>query len=129
MGVLPNSTLIGDKAYCDAPLQEQYAEQGTTLCTPCKKPKKQELTELEKYYNRLVSRLRQLIESFFNWLINKTDSQTASTVRSTEGLMLHCFGKPTFAFYPLVSTPDSHITIGRGSHFLAHGSKTMMFIV
>jgi hypothetical protein len=53
----------------------------------------------------LVSRLRQPIESFFNWLINKTDIQNAGTVRSTEGLMLHCFGKLTFAFYLLVFNP------------------------
>lgn len=102
---LPNCTLIGDKAYCDTPLQEQLAAQGATLHTPCKKPKKQELTKLEKYYNRLVSRLRQPIESFFNWLIDRTDIQNASTVRSTEGLMLHCFGKLTVAFYLLVFNP------------------------
>jgi hypothetical protein len=53
----------------------------------------------------LVSRLRQPIESFFNWLIDKTDIQNASTVRSTEGLMLHCFGKLTLAFYLLVFNP------------------------
>jgi len=99
---LSESTLIGDKAYCDAPLQQSLAEQGTTLYTPIKKPKGQELTRIEKYYNRLVSRLRQPIESFFNWLINKTNIQNAGTVRSTEGLMLHCFGKLTFAFYLLV---------------------------
>ena len=103
--LLSDCTLIGDKAYCDAPLQEQLGAQGTTLHTPCKKPKKQELTELQKYYNRLVSRLRQPIESFFSWLIDKTDIQNAGTVRSTEGLMLHCFGKLTFAFYLLVFNP------------------------
>lgn len=68
-------------------------------------PTTKELSAPEKYYNRLVSRLRQPIESFCNWLIDKTDIQRAGTVRSTEGLMIHCFGKLTFAFYLLVFNP------------------------
>lgn len=102
---LAESTLIGDKAYREGSLQQSLAEAGTTLYTPIKKPKGQELTKMEKYYNRLVSRLRQPIEIFFNWLIDKTDIQNAGTVRSTERLMLHCFGKLTFAFYLLVFNP------------------------
>jgi hypothetical protein len=53
----------------------------------------------------MVSRLRQPIESFFNWLTDKTDIQRAGRVRSTEGLMIHCFGKLTFAVYALVFNP------------------------
>lgn len=99
---LPNSSLIGDKAFLDPTFQQLLKEQQTTLYAPKKKPKGKELSETEKYYNRLVSRLRQPIESFFNWLIDKTDIQRAGTVRSTEGLMIHCFGKLTFAFFLLV---------------------------
>lgn len=102
---LPNSSLIGDKAYLDPTFQEWLEAQQTILYAPKKKPKGQELSATEKYYNRLVSRLRQPIESFFNWLIDKTDIQRAGTVRSTEGLMIHCFGKLTFAFYVLVFNP------------------------
>ncbi len=80
-------------------------EQQTKLYAPVKKPKGKELSDSEKYYNRLVSRLRQPIESFFNWLIDKTDIQRAGRVRSTEGLMLHCWGKLTFAFFLLVFNP------------------------
>lgn len=100
--VLPDSALIGDKAFCDPPLEAMLNEQQTALYTPHKKPKGKELSAGAKYYNRLVSRLRQPIESFFNWLIDKTDIQRAGTVRSTEGLMIHCFGKLTFAFLLLV---------------------------
>jgi len=82
-------------------LQEQH----TTLLAVRKKPKGKELSAGQKYYNRMVSRLRQPIESFFNWLIDKTDIQRAGTVRSTEGLMIHCWGKLTFAFYLLVFNP------------------------
>jgi hypothetical protein len=102
---LPNSSLIGDKAFPDPLFQAMLEEQQTTLYAPRKKPKGKELSQPEKYYNRLVSRLRQPIESFFNWLIDKTDIQRAGTVRSTEGLMIHCWGKLTFAFYLLVFNP------------------------
>jgi len=99
---LPNSALIGDKAFRDPVLQASLEQQQTKLYTPLKKPKGAELTPDQKYYNCLVCRLRQPIESFFNWLIDKTDIQRAGTVRSTAGLMIHCWGKLTFAFYLLV---------------------------
>jgi hypothetical protein len=102
---LPHSVLIGDKAFRDPLLEAMLNQQQTTLYTPRKKPKGGELSADEKYYNRLVSRLRQPIESLFNWLIDKTDIQRAGRVRSTEGLMLHCFGKLTFAFLLLVLNP------------------------
>lgn len=102
---LPNSSLIGDKAFPDPTFQMHLQEQQTTLYAPRKKPKGKELSKTEKYYNRLVSKLRQPIESFFNWLIDRTDIQRAGTVRSTEGLMIHCFGKLTFAMFLLVFNP------------------------
>ena len=77
----------------------------TKLYAARQKPTGTELSDIEKYYNRLVSRLRQPIESFCNWLIDKTDMQRAGTVRSTEGLLVHCWGKLTFAFYLLVFNP------------------------
>ncbi len=99
---LPNSSLIGDKAFLDPTFHASLERQQTKLYTPLKKPKGTELTPNQKYYSRMVSRLRQPIESLFNWLIDKTDIQRAGTVRSTEGLMLHCWGKLTFAFYLLI---------------------------
>ncbi len=35
-------------------------------------------------YSKVVSKVRQPIEGFFNWLIEKTDFQRASKVRSTK---------------------------------------------
>jgi len=102
---LPNSSLIGDKAFPDPTFQTHLKEQRTTLYAPRKKPKGKELSKTEKYYNRLVSKLRQPIESLFNWLIDRTDIQRAGTVRSTQGLMIHCFGKLTFAMFLLVFNP------------------------
>ncbi len=66
---LPNSTLVGDKAFLDPIFEAMLNEQQTTLYTSIKKPKGEELSEEQKYYNRLVSKIRQPIESFFNWLI------------------------------------------------------------
>jgi len=99
---LPNSTLFGDKAFCDRALKVQLGEQNTELFVPKKKPKGKELNYFEKEQNRLISRFRQPIESFFNWLIAKTQIQKASQVRSTSGLLVHCFGKLTFALLLLV---------------------------
>ncbi len=99
---LPNSTLFGDKAFCDAALKAQFKEQNTQLLVPKKKPKGKELDCFEKEQNRLISKIRQPIESLFNWLIAKTQIQRASRVRSTDGLLIHCFGKLTFALLLLV---------------------------
>lgn len=99
---LPNSTLFGDKAFCDKALELEFKEQNTQFLVPKKKPKGKQLNCFEKQRNRLISRLRQPIESFFNWLIAKTQIQRASQVRSTDGLLVHCFGKLTFALLLLV---------------------------
>jgi len=97
-----SSTLFGDKAFGDAALKQQLKEQNTQLFVPLKKPQGKEQSESSKYYSRLVSKLRQPIESFFKWLNDKTQIQTASSVRSANGLLLHCFGKLSFALLLLV---------------------------
>ena len=99
---LPNSTLFGDKAFCDKALELEFKRQNTRLLVPKKKPKGKELSCFEKEQNRLISKIRQPIESLFNWLIGKTQIQKASLVRSTNGLLVHCFGKLTFALLLLV---------------------------
>jgi len=102
---LPNATLFGDKAFCDTSLKTQFKQQNTQLLVPKKKPKGKQLNCFEKEQNRLISKIRQPIESFFNWLIVKTQIQRASQVRSTDGLLVHCFGKLTFALLLLVFYP------------------------
>jgi hypothetical protein len=47
----------------------------------------------EEILSTAVSRVRQPIESLFNWIEEKTGIQTASKVRSTQGLLVHVFGK------------------------------------
>ena len=76
--------------------------------TPIKGVKGQcrEIKKIDKAANDLfstaVSRARQPIESFFNWLIQKTDIQRASKVRSAKGLLVHIFGKIAAAFINLI---------------------------
>lgn len=99
---LPATTLFGDLAFADKQLVESFSGQQTRLLTGRKKPKGKELSEVEKYHNRLISKLRQPIESLFNWINEKTEIQKASKVRSTNGLLIHCWGKLVVAFYLLV---------------------------
>ena len=96
------AALFGDKAYADAKLESMLKLQGSQLFVPKKKPKGKDLSETGKQWSRFVSCLRQPIESFFNWLNDKTQIQRASTVRSLNGLLVHCFGKLTFALLLLV---------------------------
>lgn len=43
-------------------------------------------------WSTAVSRIRQPIESLFNWINEKTGLQNASKVRATQGLIVHTFG-------------------------------------
>jgi hypothetical protein len=99
---LPAAELFGDLAYPTPLIISHLQEQQARLVAPKKKPKGKELTGDESYYNRLVRRIRQPIESLFNWIEEKTGIQRASKVRSTDALMLHCWGKLAVAFFLLV---------------------------
>jgi hypothetical protein len=99
---LPSTELFGDLAYPTPGIILHLKEQQTRLIAPRKKPKGKELTDAESYYNRLMRRIRQPIESLFNWIQEKTGIQRASKVRSTDALMIHCWGKLAVAFFLLV---------------------------
>jgi len=99
--------LVGDKAYGSASLREQLmADQQLVLCTPVKLQKGQKrLDSAEKGYSTYVSRMRQPIESFFNWLIEKTQIQCGAKVRSEKGALLHCIGRLAAGLYILLFNP------------------------
>jgi len=99
---LPATKLFGDLAYPTPEITSHLKQQHTRLIAPQKKPKGKDLTLAEKYYNRLVRRIRQPVESLFNWIQEKTGIQRASKVRSTDALMIHCWGKLAVAFFLLV---------------------------
>lgn len=95
-----NRHIYADKAYANEPLNEQLQTQlNSTIFTPVKLKKGQ--SEWERTFNkaaddlfsRAVSKIRQPIESLFAWLIQKTDIQRASRVRSAKGLVTHVFGR------------------------------------
>jgi hypothetical protein len=97
---------MGDKAYCDCVFKELLSEQGINLCTPVKAKRGQEqVLPGSDIRDILVSRTRQAIESFFNWLHEKTGIQAACKARSEHGLLLHVFGRLASAFYLLAFKP------------------------
>ena len=62
-------------------------KQNSIILTPIKKEKGQVLRDAaDDLFSTAVSRIRQPIEAFFNWLIEKTQIQR---VRSEKGLLVH----------------------------------------
>lgn len=86
--------LFGDKAYGDSQTRAALAARDVTLCVPEKRPLRQPEWE-PGLWSRFVSAMRQPVESCFNWLIQRAGIQDASKVRSTDGLLVHCYGKLT----------------------------------
>jgi hypothetical protein len=104
-----NRTFFGDKIYNDTELQENMKNTyNSEILTPVKAIKGESLETRQRdkaandLYSKAVSTIRQPIESFFNWLIENTDIQRASKVRSTNGLLVHVFGKIAAAFIFLI---------------------------
>lgn len=99
--------LFGDKIYYDQPLKKQLkADQAVELHTPIRRKKGQAyLRSDQELYGTLVSRIRQPIESLFNWIQEKTNIERASKVRSANGLLVHVFGKIAAAMFILVFNP------------------------
>ena len=108
-GGIENRTFFGDKIYHDCSyFQHAENKYNSLMLTPVKSVKGQHesLKQRDKAANDLfsvaVSRVRQPIESLFNWLIEKTDIQRASRVRSTKGLMVYVFGRLAAAYMALI---------------------------
>lgn len=106
---IENRIFYGDKIYHNEDYFEKLAiNQKSNMLTPIKGIKNQ--SDWEKQFNKAaddlfsksVSKIRQPIESFFNWLIEKTDFQRASKTRSRNGLLIHVFGKIAAAFIFLI---------------------------
>ena len=108
---LYNRQFYGDKIYMNSDyFQNIVNEFNSIMLTPIKLIKNQsiDLRQHDKAANDIfstaVSKIRQPIESLFNWLIEKTDIQRASRVRSTKGLLVHVFGKIAAAYITLILT-------------------------
>nr|WP_320117161.1 transposase [uncultured Marinifilum sp.] len=105
---IENRTFFGDKIYFINELnQNMLKHQNSQTLAPIKGVKgmpdiiKQRIKAADDLFSTAVSRIRQPVEAIFNWLIEKTDIQKASKVRSTKGLMIHTFGRLAAAFIAL----------------------------
>jgi len=107
---ISNKYVFGDKIYSDFDYfnQSKTESQNVEMITPVKaiKGKCESLNFRDKAADELfsaaVSKIRQPIESFFNWLNDKTNIQRAHKVRSTSGLLIHTMGKIAIAFIYLI---------------------------
>jgi len=106
---IENRTFYGDKIYLDKDFfDDLVTSKNSVMLTPVKGIKNQ--SDWDKQFDRAandlfstaVSKVRQPIESLFNWFIEKTDFQRACKVRSTKGLIVHVFGKIAAAFIYLI---------------------------
>jgi len=104
-----NRVIFGDKIFFDKPyFDAKLVEQNIEMLTPIKLVKGEPdcIRQREKAHRDLfgtaVSKVRQPVESFFNWINEKTKIQEAQKVRSTNGLAVHVFGKITAAFIFLI---------------------------
>jgi hypothetical protein len=90
-----NRAIYADKIYKNQAFQEWLLiNNNTEILTPVKLKKGQkELPLADKLFSKLVSKVRQPIEGFFAWIIEKTQIQKASKVRSENGLITHVFGR------------------------------------
>jgi hypothetical protein len=108
-GGIENRVFYGDKIYYNSEYFENiFKNQNSIMLTPVKgiKGQTENIKMWDKAANDLfsnaVSKVRQPIESLFNWLIEKTDIQRASKVRSSKGLMVHVFGRLAAAYIFLI---------------------------
>jgi hypothetical protein len=100
---LQDRKIMGDKIFASVELNQQIAAQNVEIITPVKLKKGQKyLAAADKVFSSYISSIRQPVESFFNWLIEKTAIQTACKVRSEKGLWVHCYGRLTAALFLLI---------------------------
>ena len=90
-----NSVVYSDSAYCDQAAAPELLELFNVTVCPIQKRKQ---GQIELYFdqvcqNRAISRIRQPIEGYFNWLIELTGFQKASKCRSLKGVLTHIYGK------------------------------------
>jgi hypothetical protein len=90
-----NTKIYADSAYCDkGTAPELLALYNVTVCPIEKRKRGQKVLFYDqKCQNTEVSRIRQPIEGYFNWLIEHTDIQNASKCRSMKGILTHIYGK------------------------------------
>ncbi len=96
-----NIRLFGDTAFADKEWQDlMMCKNNVEIFTPVKLKKGQKkLPFWDGIYSTAISSVKQVIESFNNWLIQKTNIQRASKVRSTAGLTSFIFARIACALW------------------------------
>ena len=96
-----NMRIFGDTAFADKEWQElMLLEKNVEILTPVKRKKGQKkLAYWDGLYSAAVSSVKQAIESFNNWLIEKTNIQKASKVRSSAGLISFIYARIACALF------------------------------
>lgn len=106
---IAGKTIFADKIYRDNPYwngERKY--RNNVLLTPVKAVKgategeKQRNKAADDLYSSAVSSIREPVEAFYSWLIDKTNIQRAQKCRSTAGLLVHVLGKIAIAFIFLI---------------------------
>jgi hypothetical protein len=104
--------IFGDKAFNDNDLDELFENAGGSLMLPFKyhRGHSKEYKNRHKAANDIassaISKIRQPIESLFAWIIEKTDVQKASKVRSYKGLLKHVFARIASAIFVRMAKID-----------------------
>jgi len=90
-----NARIFADMALLDDEWKAKMLSQNNvTILTPVKRKKGQKvLTSADKLFSRATSSVKQAVESLNNWIIEKTNVQKASKVRSDAGLAVFLFAK------------------------------------
>ncbi len=99
-----NMRVFADKIYNDDALEAYLREEQNVELLPIQKRNRGQmiLHADDELFNTMKSQCRQPVESFFNWIHQKTGIQAASKVRSTKGLFSHVWGRLTAAFLILI---------------------------
>jgi len=96
-----NIRVFGDTAFADKEWQDyMLSEHNVEIITPIKRKKGQKKLEYwDGVYSTAVSSVKQVVESFNNWIIEKTNIQRASKVRSASGLTAFIFARIACALF------------------------------
>lgn len=101
---LRDMEIYADKAYCGSWIEFLFEQRDVKLFTPVKRKKGEPFSTLfKRVFSSMASRIRQPIESFFNWMERKSGIQNASRVRSSKGLLTHIFGRLVAIFMLLLT--------------------------
>ncbi|TAE33266.1 MAG: IS982 family transposase [Candidatus Kapaibacterium sp.] len=101
--MLHQCDIYGDRAYFYHQTEDICQEQENVVWAVKPRTRGQKaLPTDEVLRNTSISRMRQPIESWFNWLQEKTHMEQASKVRSTKGLIVHTLGRLSAAVIALI---------------------------